>query len=534
MHSYLPFLQIEPPNRVQLRRCGVRLLMSSASLSPADFASPVGFLGPLESTPYYPTGNLEKDRTVAFTTAMDRLDHMEDHLLGNDDVKVATKLFELAEALSDLGLHKYALDTSGFALDTLEHPYVSTPNDLRHHVASILSLRANILCDLKQNDEAIDAANRAVTLYRDYQDSQTTAVPELAFASLNNAVLFSSIGLKDESAATAFQLLIEVDGTQPDMMDVFALCNLCLSNMRFNAEDGTDLSTAEEAIELARKSSGFISQTALAGALLNKSKILSSTGQNEAAIPFSAEAVTLLRDMTATRSVFSLFLAHALDSHAHHLSEANRKYESLSVRQDAVELWQTLKVSAPNPIARPLAWSLFELAKFRHTGGDRNRFREELEIARHAVDVFRDVVPLDVPGLADALYLYADRMLELDNNREAATYAEESAQYFREAYATDQKYASDLIPSLSLASSCLACTERNGDALEYAKQAVVVQRERKGVEDKNYNALLCWLLMEVVFRSMEANKQDEAIPYMQELRVLDPTRGTHGFPHFYQ
>jgi tetratricopeptide (TPR) repeat protein len=505
--------------------------MSSASLSPADFASPVGFLGPLVSTPYYPTGDLQRDRAVAFTTAMDYLDHMEDHLHGNDGVRIATTLFELAQALSDLGLHKYALDTSGFALDTLEHPYVATPNGFHRHVASILSLRANILCDLKQNDEAIDAANRAVTLYKEFQGSQTTAVPELTFALLNSAVLLSSIGLKEKGAGVALQLLSEVD---EDMKVVSALCNLCLSNVRFDAEDGTDLSMTEEAIKITHESSGLISQTALAGALLNKSKILSSGGQNEAAIPFSAEAVTLLRDMSATQPVFSLFLAHALDNHAHHLSEANHKNESYSIRQDAVELWQALKVSAPNAIARSLAWSLFELAKFRCKGGDRNVLRGELGIAQHTVEVFREVVPLDVPGLADALYLFADRMLELDNNRDAATYAEESAQHFREAYEKDRKYALDLIFSLSLASSCLACTERSKDALHYAKQAVEVQRERNGVEDKTYNSHLCWLLMQVMFRSTEMNKQEEGIPFFQELQALDTSGGTHRFPRFDQ
>jgi tetratricopeptide (TPR) repeat protein len=332
----------------------------------------------------------------------------------------------------------------------------------------------------------------------------------------------------------AFELLGEVDGSQPDMKDVSALCNLCLSNMRFDAEDGMDLSTTEETIGLTRTSSDSISQTALAGALLNKSKILSSRGQNEAAIPFSAEAVTLLRGMSATRPVFTLFLAHAFDSHAHHLSEAGRKGESYSIRQDAVELWQTLKVSASGPIARPLAWSLFELAKFRQRGSEKNVLREELRIAECAVEAFRGVEPLDVAGLGDALYLFADRMLELDKNREAATYAEESVQHFREASAEDQKYALDLIFSLSLASSCLAYTERNEDALEYAKQAVKVQHERKGIEDKQYDAHLRRLLMEVVIRSMEMNKEREAFPWLQELQALDPSVGTHWFPIFYQ
>jgi tetratricopeptide (TPR) repeat protein len=504
--------------------------MSGASLSPADFASPVGFLGPSESTPYYPTGDLQTDRTVAFNTAMDCLDDMEVDFHGHDDVRIADTLCKLAQALSDLGLHKYALDTSGFALDALEQSYVMAPNDFRHHLASILSVRANILYDLKQNDEAIDAAHRAVTLFREHRDSQLAPVPELAFASLNYTVLLGSIGLKDESAAVAFEFdLLGVDESEPYTKDVSALCNLCLSNMRFDAEDGMDLSTTEETIKLTRTSSSLISQMALACALLNKSKILSSKGQNEAAIPFSDEAVTLLRDMSATRPAFSLFLAHSLDTHAHHLSEANRKGESYSVRHDAVELWQTLKASAPDPIARPLAWSLFELAKFRHQGGERNVLHEELRIAECAVDVFRGVVPPDVLGLADALYLLADRMLELDKNREAAGYAEESVHYFREASAEDRKYALDLINSLSLASSCLAYTERDKDAFEYAKQSVEVQHMRKGVDDKQYDAHLRWLLMNVVFRSKEMDKEHEAHPWLQELQTLDPSVGTHGF-----
>ena len=508
--------------------------MSSASLSPADFASPVGFLGPSESTPYYPTGDLQRDRTVAFNTAMDCLDDMEVDFHRNDDVTIANTLCKIAQALNDLGLHKYALDTSSFALETLEHSYVAAPNDFRHHVASILSVQANILYDLKQNDMAIEAAHRAVTLFREHRDSQSAPVPELAFASLNYTVLLSSTGLKDESAAVAFELLGEVDESQPDMKDVSALCNLCLSNMRFDAEDGMDLAATEETIELTRTSSSSISQMALAGALLNKSKILSSRGQNEAVIPFSAEAVTLLRDMSSTRPAFSLFLAHALDTHAHHLSEANRKGESYATRHDAVEHWQTLKASAPEPIARPLAWSLYELAKFRHQGGERNVLQENLRIAECAVEVFRGVVPPDVLGLADALYLLADRMLELDKNREAAEYAEESVHYFREASAEDQKYALDLINSLSLASSCLAYTERDEDAFEYAKQAVEVQHMRKGVEDKNYDAHLRWLLMNVVFRSKEMNKEHEALPWLQELQALDPSVGMHGVPHLNQ
>ena len=496
--------------------------MSSASLSPANFASPVGYLGPPESTPYYPTGDLQVDRTIAFTIAMDRLDDLDAYLNRNDDIGIATKLFELAQALSDLGLHEYAFTTSGVALDVLERPYNPTPEDTRLQLASVLSLRANILCDLKQNDEAVDTADRAVSLCREHRDSQSTPVPELSHALLNYAVLLCGIGLKDESAAVAFELLGEVDESQPDMKSVSALHKLCLLHSRVGDDDDMALSMAEEVIDLTRTSSDGLSQTLLAGTLLDRSKILSSSGQNDAALSSSVEAVTILRSMSSTRPVFSLFLAHALDTHAHNLLEANRINESYFMRQDAVELWQMLKVSAHGVIARPLAWSLFKLANFRHSSPDRNTLHEGLKIAESAVEVFREVVPLDAPGLGDALYLVAARMLELDNNREAATYAEESAQYFREALSKDQKYAVDLIASLSLASSCLACTERANDAFEYAKQAVEVLHERKagGAEDERHDTRLRKLLVDVVVRAAEIEKQAEALPWYQELQAL--------------
>ena len=503
----------------------MRLLMSAASLSPADFAPSVGYLGPPESTPYYPTGDLQGDRSVAFTTAMNCLEDLEADSQGSD-AQIATKLFELAQALSDLGLRESALDTSGYASESFDRLYIAEPNKYRPRVASALSLRANILYDLKRNDEARDAADRAVTLCKEHRESQAGPVPELAYALLTYAVLLYSMGFKDESAAVAYELLCE-DGTEPGMTNIFALCKLCISTTRIGIDDDMGMETAEETIELSRTSSDANSRTVLAGALLAKSKMLSSTGQDDAAPAISAEAVTVLRSMSAARPVFSLFLAHALDTHAHHLSNANRKGESYTTRQDAVEHWQTLKLTAGGAVTRPLAWSLYHLASFRSADGGKNARREELRLAESAVEMFRHVEPLDASALGSALYHVASRMLELDDNRGAATYAEESIQHFREAAAEDPKYELNLILSFSLASSCLAYTERGHDALEYAKQAVELQHERKVEKDEQYNDLLLKLLRDVLVRAVEADRHVEALPYFQELQALG---GLGGMP----
>ena len=190
--------------------------------------------------------------------------------------------------------------------------------------------------------------------------------------------------------------------------------------------------------------------------------------------------------------------------------------------------WQTLRFSAPIASKRLKAWALFELAKCRHKGADKQTPRNEL----HDCEICRQRIPRRrTLGLCwpcrCAISIYADPMLELGNSRDAATYAEESVQYFREARdKSPHKYALDLIFSLSLASSCLACTERSEEALEYAKQAVDVQYKRRGAGEVQYDDHLRKLLMDVVFRATEMGKQQQDVgPWMRELQQLCESEG---------
>jgi hypothetical protein len=94
---------------------------------------------------------------------------------------------------------------------------------------------------------------------------------------------------------------------------------------------------------------------------------------------------------------------------------------------ETVELWQTLQFSVPVASKRPLAWALFELAKYRHKDADKQKLPQRTADAESAVSTFREVSPLWIMLVLPMRYItYADRMLELDNNQEAATYAEES------------------------------------------------------------------------------------------------------------
>ena len=316
--------QREPVDLVSLRRITLRLLMYCASLSTADFASPNGFLGPPASVPYYPTGDIGRDRNVAFTTALDCLDELTVLLTGSGKAEIAGALSELAQALNDLGLHEYASSVSGFALEILRNLYAVEPDRFRSRVASIQSLRANIFVDLKQIDDAAGAAEEAATILKEHGNTQ----PELVYTMLNYAVLLGSIGRGEGAAAVAFELMGFFDdptSTRPDMILVSPLCQLCVSNAYIEFDPDLTLSEAEKAIEASRTQLDGNSKVVLAGALLTKSNILSFVGQNDHAYTFSAEAVTLFRSASVDRHAFSLLLAHALITHSHQLSEVNRK-----------------------------------------------------------------------------------------------------------------------------------------------------------------------------------------------------------------
>lgn len=521
-------VQNVPPN-LALRRSGMRLLMCSASLSTADFASPEGYLGPSDSTPYYPTGDLQGDRNFAYSSTMNCLDALDVLLAVKDRGKIAAKQSELAQSFNDLGLHEYASMTSNSALELARDMYAVESDDFRLRVASIQSLRANILVDLKKNDQAVAAADEAISLYKEHGRHRGVSVPELAHTCLEYSVLLCSIGLRDEGAAMALELL-KPDEIGQDNEYISSLGELCLSNSQIGIDNNLALSAAEKAIRYCRTQSDVNVRAVLAGALLTKSKILSRHRRDDEAYSFSFNAVVLLHDIRKERPVFSLILAHALDTFSHQLFEASLKKESYLAAREAVGVWEALRVAAPGPITRPLAWALFHLAKFRQKGADMETILQELLTSGHAVRMFSEASTLDAGGLADALYLFSDRLLELDKKDEAAIFSEQSVRYFQKAASqAPEKYTLDLIFSLSLASSCLASVARADDALEYAKRAVAIQRERVGAV--GYDTQLRRLLADVVLRFTEAGKQKEALTWVQELQALDETRGIGGSFH---
>ncbi|KAH9065655.1 hypothetical protein EDB87DRAFT_1828576 [Lactarius vividus] len=423
--------------------------------------------------------------------ALDFLDERETFLTSNAKVEIAAALSELVQALNYLGPHEYSSSVSGFVLEFLaacgiRDVNVSTvawPPDsgfpLKAGRPSGAHSRITLVpfVDLRQNDDVAGTADEAMTILKEHGKTQ----PKLTRG-------------QEPAAAAVFELMEYIDDSTNIRLDLILVSPLCRlfplfsSDARIELVSNLALSEADKAIEASR--------------------VLSFKGQNDPAYAISAEAVTLFRSASVDHPVFSFLHVHALSIHSYLLSKANRKNESYWTIREAVELRQNLQSFAPFAMRQQLAGALYELAKFRCKDADRRTLRIELQIAETSVSMFREVSPLDYVSLAHGLYLYADWMLELNNNHDAATYAEKST------------YALDLIFSLSLASSLLACMEWSEDALEYAKQAVEVQHERSDDGDTQYAKDLRQLLMDVVLRSMEIGRREDAFPWIQELHQL--------------
>ncbi|KAH9173787.1 hypothetical protein EDB89DRAFT_2228622 [Lactarius sanguifluus] len=227
----------------------------------------------------------------------------------------------------------------------------------------------------------------------------------------------------------------------------------------------------------------------LAGALFTKSKVLSSQKQHHLAYVASAEAVSLLRGISAQRHVFSLILGHVLDTRSRQLLSANQIADSYSVAKEAVELWRALLMSAPGPIRWPLG-ALVHQAKFRQ------KKQEESDPWRR---------------IGQCSLSVADRMREPDERRAATALAEEVVTRLQEPSSeAPDVHSLDLIFSLSL-------------------DAVEEQREREEAADVQYSGHLRQLLRDVVLRFTEMDRQEEAQPWFEEMHSLGHSGEIGGF-----
>ena len=308
----------------------------------------------------------------------------------------STLLNNFSGHLSKIGRREEALDAAQEAVTIRRELAKSQPDAFTPYLAGSLNNVATMLSELGRREEALDAAQEAVTIRRELAKSQPDAfTPDLAMSLNNVANRLSELGRREEAldaAQEAVRIYRELAKSQPDAFTPY-----------------------------------------LAGSLNNVATMLSELGRREEALDAAQEAVRIYRELAKSRpDAFTPDLAVSLNNVANRLSELGRREEALDAAQEAVRIYRELAKSQPDAFTPDLAMSLNNVAIRLSALGRRE---EALDAAQEAVTIRRELAKSRpdafTPDLAVSLNNVATMLSELGRREEALDAAQEAVTKLR-------------------------------------------------------------------------------------------------------
>jgi tetratricopeptide (TPR) repeat protein/S1-C subfamily serine protease len=345
-------------------------------------------------------------------------------------------------------------------------------------LAGWLNNLANRLSETGERQQALDAAQEAVTHYRQLaQDNPATYLPDLA-SSLNNlAKILSDVGEQQQAqevaqeAVTIRRQLAQASPATylPDL--AMTLTNLARS-FGYLGEWQQALDTAQEAVthyrQLAQASAAAYLPY-LATSLNNLASHLSDVGEWQQALEVAQEAVTIRRQLAQDNPAAYLpDLATSLNNLASHLSETGERQQALEVAQEAVTIRRQLAQDNPAAHFSSLASSLNNLTNVLSETGER---QQALEVAQEAVTHYRQLAQaspaVHLPDLAMSLNNLANRLSDVGEQQQALEVAQEAVTHYRQlAQASPAAYLPNLATSLNNLASYLSEAGKSDEAEE--------------------------------------------------------------------
>ena len=318
-----------------------------------------------------PAGTVDTLIRCAQDFAKGRADHASVRWL-RAIVETSDDLAELAR-ISDflpedtLSLREFARDVAVRLVAVLRAAVSQDPEAFTPALASALNNLANRLSALGRLEDALAAAEAAVTLHRALADARPDAFTPALATSLNTlAACLSDLGRREdalaaaEAAVTLYRALADA---QPDA---------------FTPALATSLNT-----------------------LANR---LSDLGRREDALAAAEEAVTLSRDLVAARpDAFTPDLAGALNNLANHLSNLGWREDALTAAEEAVTLYRALTAARPDAFTPDLAMSLSVLGDMLEAVG---KISDAIPNDEEAVRLLTPYFLLNPAAFAGAIHTY--------------------------------------------------------------------------------------------------------------------------------
>jgi Tetratricopeptide repeat len=452
---------------------------------------------------------------------------------GQDDHgPYAAAVNNLAVRLGDVGRRDEALEAAqeavGLYRDLAEHnPAAYLPG----LAASVTNLAAR-LGDVGRRDEALEAAQEAVGLYRDLAEHNPAAyLPNLAISEDYLAIELAGAGRGDEALAAAREAVTirrDLAGRNP----AAHLVGLAASVGNLAVRLG-DVGRRDKALEAAQEAVGLYRDLAehnpaaylpdQAAAVSNLAGHLAEAGRRDEALAAAREAVTIRRDLAGRNPAAYLpDLAASVTNVAIELAGAGRGNEALVAAQEAAGLYRDLAEQIPAAYLPGLAASVGSLA---NRLGDVGRRDEALAAAREAVTIHRDLAGRNpaayLPGLAASVGNLAKRLGDVGRGDEALEAAQEAVGLYRDlAEHIPAAYLPGLAASVDNLANRLGDVGRRDEALAAAQEAVTIHRDLAGRNPAAYLPGLAASVGNLANWLAEAGRGDDALAAGQEAMGL--------------
>jgi tetratricopeptide (TPR) repeat protein len=383
--------------------------------------------------------------TAALKTPEGQLPSLLDlALIHSPQPAVAAKLVHRLPERS-IGLAALAATVTSQAVDHQRHLAAARPDKFTPTLAMSLASLGRRLADRGSFEEALDAAEEAVGLYRQLARNNRAVRPDLARALTSLGKRQAELGryhealaATEESVALYRRLARRGRALRPDLADALTSLGIRLAQL---GRWGEALAAAKESVALYRslaKDNPALSAD-LAEALNSLAERMGQQGRYLDALPIARESVGLYRLLAADNAAFQPDLAWALTSLGIRFDMLDHLEEARAAAGESVALYRSL---APD---HPVLWP--DLARALNSLGiylaKMSRYQEALAAAEESADLFRPLArqnPAHQAFFGTSLINLTNHLESLANYQKALASAEECVGMWRSLARKDPDY----------------------------------------------------------------------------------------------
>ncbi|MFC9327375.1 tetratricopeptide repeat protein [Kitasatospora sp. NPDC057015] len=408
----------------------------------------------------------------------------------------------------------------------------------RNGLAACLNNRANFLGELGRRQEALEAAEEAVRVFRQLETDGTLANPTHLLRSLATlAIRQQDLGFGREALATAEEVVERRrhrarTGAEDDLADLATgLNNLSLCHTG-EGRHVSALERSQEAVDLLRplaerKPDAY--RPLLALVLGTMSSCLGDMGRAPEALAAVREAVEVRRRLAERRpDAYTADLAMSLNNLAIRLAEVGHGSEALAAIEESVALYRVLAETRPAAHTDDLARALNGLANELADAGDQEgALRAAEEAAELYGELHRTLPDVFAADHAMALVSLGNHSGEAGLADEALAAPVRALEIYR-SLPEDQAVAArpDLAKCLNNIGAQLRSDGRPDEALIRIEESVALGRELAEASPGAFRTSLARYLTHQATCLQELDRLEESVPIaLEAVEVARPHAG---------